>query len=497
MDSHSATFHKSLALLAHPASLSAMAVMLLNDLFLRRAFPSWWTGKLSDAAYLFFVPFALAALLAWLLPRLGERQVRAWAFALTALLFTLGKLHPAINAAVGSALQSTLGLPVHITADPTDLLALPVLAASWRLWQRYGRASVRSYQTFSASPRPPVTASSQARWLLLPLAAFLTLANSAPPSYGLTCLSVANGQVSASGYYSQWVSADGGLTWQEQKLDYYSPTCHDAGEGKVLSIHGTNTEYRYDRGAIERSDDGGATWQAAYRPPAFHQSERAYYEKTTSADDNYRATPIDAVYDPKTGNVIFSMGHQGVLVYTSQGEWQWVAVGPYQRHALEQGGLRAYFVLLQGELALSVAAALLVFSTLAGFRLPKKWYLIAKLVIGWLLFVFAAGFIPPAISNNSYINLLSYFALLAAVIWAFLSALADAILLFRVSRGALGRSALFSLWALPAYFLPYLLWAANVLPYYYLSALLAAILLALVIVLGKTRNQVQVSHAGD
>ncbi len=472
----SPTAHKALGLLSHPFSIGAMAVMLLNDLALRRLVPSWWTGKLSDVAYLFFMPFALAALLAWLLPRLSERRARGLAFTLTALLFTLGKLHPAINAALGDMLQSTLGLPIHITADPTDLLALPALAASWILWQRQPEL-----------PRLRVAQPGQnARWLLLPLAAFLTLANAAPPSYGITCLGIQGRKITASGYYAMWTSADGGLTWQEQGMDQYAAFCHHTDEEKLLAIPGTDTRYRYKGSAIERSDDGGGSWQLAYRSPAFHDSERAYYEKTSSADDSYADIPIDAIYDAPTGNVIFSMGHQGVLVRTASGAWQWAAVGPYQRRALEQGGLQAYFILLQGELALAAGAALLMFSSLALPRLKKKWYLVGKLIIGWLVFGFAAVVIPPAITNGTYINLLSYFALLAAVIWAFLSAMIDAILLFRTTRPALGRTALFALWAAPAYFLPYLLWSANVLPYYYLAVLLAAILLGLVIARGRS-----------
>ena len=100
MTTKPSTFQTALNLLAHPASLVAMAAMLLNDLVLRRIVPSWWTGKLSDVAYLFFMPFVAAALLAWLIPGEGkhhERRVRRLAFAGVALAFTLGKLHPAIK----------------------------------------------------------------------------------------------------------------------------------------------------------------------------------------------------------------------------------------------------------------------------------------------------------------------------------------------------------------------------------------------------------------
>ncbi|WP_322801274.1 hypothetical protein [Thermoflexus sp.] len=41
----------------HPAVLLSVLVRLLNDHLLIAHFPSFWTGKLSDFAGLFFAPF--------------------------------------------------------------------------------------------------------------------------------------------------------------------------------------------------------------------------------------------------------------------------------------------------------------------------------------------------------------------------------------------------------------------------------------------------------
>ena len=176
MTSKHSTLRTALNLLAHPASLTAMAVMLLNDLILRRLVPSWWTGKLSDVAYLFFMPFVAAALLAWLVPGQGEqheRRVRRLAFAGVALAFTLGKLHPAINSAAGDLIQSLLGISVRIVADPTDLLTLPVLGLAWLLWSR--RSELRQISI----PQP--SRDLLGKSLLLPLAALMTSYSSLLP----------------------------------------------------------------------------------------------------------------------------------------------------------------------------------------------------------------------------------------------------------------------------------------------------------------------------
>ena len=88
--------------------------------------------------------------------------------------------------------------------DPTDLLTLPVLWFSWRLWTRLH------------GPQRPLP---RRAWLALPLAA---LSNSGPPDPGISCLAAEQGRVFAVtswgaslSYHGSFVSDDGGLTWQE------------------------------------------------------------------------------------------------------------------------------------------------------------------------------------------------------------------------------------------------------------------------------------------
>src|SRR5512138_1721617 len=100
--SNNATFERSLALLTHPLSLAAMVLMLVNDQLLRPLSPSWWTGKLSDFAWLFFVPFVAAAFLAWLVPGKNhpirhETWTFTLAFTITGFGFVLAKTVPAVN----------------------------------------------------------------------------------------------------------------------------------------------------------------------------------------------------------------------------------------------------------------------------------------------------------------------------------------------------------------------------------------------------------------
>ena len=150
------------ALLLHPVSIVAVAVLLVNDHVLKGAFPGPITGKLSDAAGLVLAPLVGVALVEVALaaahrpwgPRRG--LATAWVGAV-GLGFAAAKLfEPAADvyratlavlqwpfAAVIELLRSGT-LPdlrsVAFVADPTDLLALPALLLPlWLGWRRAQR----------------------------------------------------------------------------------------------------------------------------------------------------------------------------------------------------------------------------------------------------------------------------------------------------------------------------------------------------------------------
>lgn len=112
--------------LTHPLWWVALALLAANDHLFKGAgvLPAALTGKLSDFAGLLVAPVVLAALI-------GVRGRRGWLLSHLAvgLGFAAINLSPAIARMVEAATVPT-PFPWWITVDPTDLVALPMLAVS-------------------------------------------------------------------------------------------------------------------------------------------------------------------------------------------------------------------------------------------------------------------------------------------------------------------------------------------------------------------------------
>lgn len=109
--------------------LAALAVMGANDQWLKGAgiLPGEVTGKLSDLAGMVVAPALLAALLG-----LRSRRGLLWCHVAVGAVFAAIKLSPAA-ADAWSWVMGLVGNAWIITVDPTDLLALPMLALGWRV----------------------------------------------------------------------------------------------------------------------------------------------------------------------------------------------------------------------------------------------------------------------------------------------------------------------------------------------------------------------------
>jgi hypothetical protein len=456
--------HGSLVSLAHPVTLAALLLLLVNDQVLRRWWPSTVTGKLGDFAWLFFMPLVLTALLALVAPTRSQRLVRLAAplgFGVTGAIFALAKTLPSAHDAVMRVAGLLAGFPIGWRRDPTDLVALLALVPAWVLWRRQ----------IEHLPSAAQQATRDRGWVVLPLAALLTLANGPAPDPGICRLEAAGGQIVATSAYGMWTSTDSGLTWVPGSNGaQHTPVGLPEA---VVDPRNPSTQYRVDgNGAVERSEDRGATWQIE-RYVGTSEAERTYYARTHTGNPSVGAVPCAVAADPATGNIIFGMGHAGVLVRTPAGQWQRVGVGAYQQYGFT---LQAMLTLLIFELQLAVGVFLLVVATLALPLGGRRRLRTVFAVLAWLAWIGCTLLAPISSTAGPYGPGIMGIALLVGGVIAFPLA-ADATLRAGfASRRLFGRLLGVGLAAALLFILPFLLWAAAALPNYTLALAFAYLL---------------------
>ena len=102
-----------------------MVAMALNDHFLKFAYPSWVTGKLSDFLGVFFFPLFLSALVVLMARVQFTRSTLSVAMLVTVLMMVATKLDPAVSKWIETEF-STFVFKIKLTPDFSDLIALPV-----------------------------------------------------------------------------------------------------------------------------------------------------------------------------------------------------------------------------------------------------------------------------------------------------------------------------------------------------------------------------------
>ncbi|MGY0231484.1 hypothetical protein [Longispora urticae] len=358
---------RALAWLAHPVTLVAGLLLVLNDHLLKSSFPGPATGKLSDVAGLVLAP----ALVALVLPA-------RWAVPVTGVGFTLVK-GSGTGAAVATELWGALGGPSRVLADPTDLWALPALGLSWWVWTR-----VRD------RPEPERATRLLRVLVVLPFCLLSVAATSAyrPPTYDV---SVVNGQL-RFGY----LGSSDGTRWH--RLARVAPTPGCSGPACPSSSHPGEPEpdpphtacaptghcYRVDGEhlRVEASTDG-ATWTLAWEVPAgrLEHLRRAYPPAYRESSPRLASTSV-AVLPLPGGEHVVAVGNQrdGLLLRDRHGTWTRVGFPAYtDSEGVRVSGNRAPSLTggpaIRAETGLAVGLALLAWAAalLTGRRRGDRW----------------------------------------------------------------------------------------------------------------------------
>jgi hypothetical protein len=294
--------------------MGASVILLLNATVWQPTWPSWWTGKIGDCAWLIIAPFFVAALLTLCLPKVfpDHKCTGVGAILITGLGFGLVKTVPPVHTLV-IALLARVGFVPKLLMDPSDLLALPFLLVTWLVWN-CPRSSSRSRHT-------------TVRVSAFALAVLALIADSpAPVRHGVVCLTAREDGIyalsqeeSLTSYFGEehhkyWtgvdISADGGATWQhrgfstKEEFDQEVNCSQVSWPLEVGQANGDETQLYFVSGqGIYSSEDAGQTLRLEQK----------------------LADVYSALVEPTSGNLIIAAGLNGMYVRTPQGEWSEVA----------------------------------------------------------------------------------------------------------------------------------------------------------------------------
>ena len=357
--------------------------------------PSWLTGKLGDFTWLLFAPFIAGLVLAWVVPRRLKHHtqwVASLSFGFIGIWFATAKTIPMVMTWTKDVLEGLVGWRGTLGTDATDLVTLPALLIGWWIWQRVDDRPL-SLRPFA--------------YVALGLGLLGTLAsdNSNYYYFGIVETCIYEEQVTiktqvfsteylgygGDGYsHGYYLTDDGGLTWDSKWIDEELVECIESVD-KIINPLTPNIQYRWIiNERIERSNDGGETWETDYEIDYIDEEIRLYeYAHGQGSWHHYALSdlPLHATFDPNSGNIIFAMGLNGILVRHSNGEYQWVQVSGYGIHEINT--LDKLDAVLYFEIWLTLAIILLVVTTAIAYISQKTIGRLHKTGIqfGWMCWI--------------------------------------------------------------------------------------------------------------
>jgi len=384
-------FKKSIALLSNPISILTILVLLVNDHYLRLHFPSWLTGKIGDFAWLYFSPFALAAIVSLFFPSSSRAKriiIPVISFGSVLLVFILANTSPLFNRSLVQFISNLLNIQFGITIDPTDLIAIPSSGLALLQWINFKPNENKAYYP---------------AFFLISLSTLLTIANSGYPDYGIVCLEADNERILAgTSSWNVFESEDGGLTWQKiESQDSFQCNPGSAKtKDKLILNNGEGIGeviYKINKyGQFEYTRNYGGNWHQSNNIPPMNQAEIAFSNRNNYFF--YTPGPFSGVIDPNTGNSIIAMGVEGVLVHTPSDNWLSVPIDQYQRTSLTFGNIPS-LIIFEIELALTFFILVLISPYLLYKSISWHKVLLALLFIACAVILL---YFKPALNAINY-----------------------------------------------------------------------------------------------
>jgi hypothetical protein len=266
----------------------------------------------------------------------------------------------------------------------------------------------------------------------------------------------------------QYCSEDGGFTWG--KCDRVTRLYIKATRFphyQTVEFPETHTAYQYDDiKNITVSYDGKETWQTIYERDGAERVEKLYRSQTgNSFIHNW-----GAYYDPISGNAIFATGIDGIVLIDADENLHEISVGKYHPGFDFQGSL--FSTLLLPYLLVALSTTVVLF---AAIILSFQYNIFIPILVLQSFVIIVSPF-------NLYMehsNLLEYFLKLAVLLNGeafilFFSLIKKNINKYKINwQEQLGKALLIGL----VYFLPYLLWYFQIIPFFWAAFCISIVLL--------------------
>jgi hypothetical protein len=309
----------SLRALAHPGSVLALVVLVLNDHVLKQAWPGWVTAKLSDVAGLVVAPLLLGALLAlvrapWAMPL---------ALAATGAGFVFCKTS-SFGAEVTSRVWSLFGTPTMIRADVTDLLALPALYAAWRIHRSAARVVGSGWRR---------TVAVAVGMAVLPVGVLATAATSCDGDDGLWTIDAVQGRFTGTQSRQAFVVYDDAAG--HVRIDPSSGRVDGLPEHDVDRLRDDHLDGACDSAGVrcwrvedfvkvQSSVDGGVTWRddLVVSPEEQAESVEDMDDPGCGEDASARLTFLAVAEVDGVPAVVVTAKHLGVWWRGPEGDWE-------------------------------------------------------------------------------------------------------------------------------------------------------------------------------
>ena len=161
----------------------------------------------------------------------------------------------------------------------------------------------------------------------------LTVASQPATRTGVSCIFQSGPSIGVYTDTGRFVSSDGGMIWSgnidKLTIPNECPLSFDALLDIESEFVANGITYRsIDKRTIEISLDN-KNWERIY--DYHHKPSTAAVDSIINYGWMHRSDLVDVYFDQKSGNTLFAMGTDGILLRTPDNHWEWISVGNFSR----------------------------------------------------------------------------------------------------------------------------------------------------------------------